>query len=256
MMISIAYAQHTAGGRYLAMGNTGAALQGIHSLTANQAGLTGLQRPVAGILYQHHFFDTDLNSQAIMLAVPTRLGVFGLLADRYALSGAFSETKAGFSYGRLFGRHLAVAMAFNYHQLRIPNYGGSQAFSVDVGVQYRVSPRFRAGLHYANPGKLGYGADAFSVVPSILRGGVAYDFADVVSVSADIANFFDDRLDPRLGLEYRLVPWLCFRGGLSFEPMKQYAGFGVEWEQLVFDFSASFHARLGMSPQFALAYAF
>lgn len=256
MLMSAAYAQNTAGGRYLAMGNTGTALQGINSLTANQAGLAGLERAIVELRYQNHFFDADIHSQAVLLAVPTRLGVFGVAAHRYALAGAFAETKAGLAYTRLFGPRMAVAMAFHYHQLRIPNYGGSQAFSVDVGMQYRVSPALAVGLHYANPGKLGYGVDAFSVVPSEIRAGVAYQFADVVTVAADLAYLLDERLDPRLGLEYKLVPWLCFRGGLSVNPMQQYAGFGVQWEQFAFDFSTAFHPRLGMSPQIAIAYVF
>lgn len=256
MLTSVAHAQHVAGGRYLAMGNTGTALGGINSLTANQAGLAGMDDASVGVFYQSHFFDVAIHSQAIMLAVPTRLGVFGAVANRYALTGAFSEIKAGFAYSRLFGPRIAVAMAFHYHQLRIPNYGGSTAFSADIGMQYRVSPHLAVGVHYANPGKLGYGTEAFSVVSSVIRAGASYRFADVVTVSGDIAYLLDDRLDPRLGIEYHLVPWLCLRGGLSVNPMQQYAGFGVVWEQLTIDFSTVFHPRLGMSPQIALAYAF
>lgn len=251
-----AYAQHGTGGRYLAMGNTGTALGGIHSLTANQAGLVEMDANSVGVFYQNHFFDAAIHSQAVMLALPTRVGVFGAVANRYALTGAFSETKAGFAYSRLFGPRIAVAMAFHYHQLRIPKYGGSTAFSADVGMQYRAASNLTLGVHYANPGKLGYGSEAFSVVPSVMRAGASYQFADVVTVSADIAYLLDDRVDTRMGLEYRLIPWLCFRGGLSTNPMQQYAGFGLAWEQLVADFSMVFHPRLGMSTQIAIAYAF
>lgn len=256
LWVSTAHAQHGVGGRYLAMGNTGTALGGIHSLTANQAGLVEMDGGGVGIFYQNHFFDAAIHSQAVMLALPTRVGVFGAVANRYALAGAFSETKAGFAYSRLFGPRIAVAMAFHYHQLRIPSYGGSTAFSAEVGMQYRSASSLIVGVHYANPGKLGYGADVFSVVPSVIRAGASYRFADVVTVSGDIAYLLDDRLDGRMGLEYRLIPWLCFRGGLSTAPMQQYAGFGLAWEQLATDFSMVFHPRLGMSPQVAVVYAF
>lgn len=256
LMVSAVYGQNAVGGRYLAMGNTGAALQGVYSLNVNQAGVSALQRPTVALLYQNHFFNTDIHTQAVMLGVPTRLGVLGVAASRYALTGAYTETKLGFAYGRRFGKELAVALGFNYHQLRIPNYGGSIALSVDIGLQYRLSQQMIVGVHYANLGNLGYGTDAFSIVPSVVRGGATYDFAEVVSVSSDVVYYLDNSLDTRVGLEYRLGDWFCFRGGISINPMQQYVGFGVQREQLAVDLTAAFHERLGMSPQISVAYAF
>lgn len=256
MIISPVCAQTVTGGRFLAMGNTGAALEGVYSLNVNQAGISGLQRPTVALLYQNHFFNTDIHTQAAMLGVPTRLGVFGVAANRYALTGAYTETRVGFVYGRRFGKDFAVALGFNYHQLRIPNYGGSVAMSVDIGLQYRVTQQMIVGVHYANLGDLGYDTDAFSIVPSVVRGGATYDFADVVSISADMVYHLDDRLDTRVGLEYRLAEWFCFRGGISLNPMQQYVGFGVQRDQIMVDLTAAFHGRLGMSPQISVAYAF
>lgn len=238
------------------MGNTGAALEGIHSLTVNQAGLAALEVPVAGLLYRNHFFDADIHSQAILFAAPTSLGAFGLVANRYALTSAFAETQVGLSYSRRFGERLATGMAVNYHQLRIPNYGGSRAFSIDLGLQYRILPKVLMGVHYANLGQQGYDTDAYSAIPSVLRAGLSYEFADVATVSADVVYLIGERLDPRVGLEYRFIEWLYFRGGISVNPMQQYAGFSVQHNQLLLDFTTVFHVRLGMSPQIGVAYGF
>ena len=70
-------AQTYIGPNYQAMGHAGTALEGIYSLTANPAGLTGLDRIAASVGYQHHFFTTDITTQAALLGVPTRLGTWG-----------------------------------------------------------------------------------------------------------------------------------------------------------------------------------
>lgn len=255
LLISEAFAQDVTGARYLAMGNTGTALQDVNSLTVNQAGLTGLRRITAALFYQSHYFNTDIHSQALLMAVPTRLGVFGGKADRYALSGVYTEIKTGLTYARKFGDQFSAAMAVNYHQLRIRNYGGSEAFTVEAGIQYQVLPQLMLGFHYANPGNMGYDNDTFAVLPSVMRAGAAYAF-ELVWVSMDVISQVDGGLDWRMGLEYKLINWLALRGGISVSPMQQYAGFGVDLENLVFDFSAMFHPQLGMSPQIGLSYGF
>lgn len=255
-LFSEACAQNVAGARFIGMGNTGTALDGINSLTVNQSGLTSLTATTASIFHQSHFFNADIQSQGLLIAVPTKYGVFGGMATRYALAGTYSEIKTGLTFARRFGNEFSAALALNYHQFRIANYGGSESASVEAGVQYQVIPDFALGLHIANPGNMGYDNEAYAVIPTVGRLGAAYAFNAQVQVSADLLYLYDGGLDTRIGLEYLVIPWLAFRGGVSLRPMQQYAGFGLEWEQFQLDMSAMFHPRLGMSPQLCLSYAF
>lgn len=248
-------AQTHLGPRYQAMGYTGTALQGIYSLTANPAGLTGMEHPTANVSYQHHFLTTDITTQTALLGVPTRLGMFGLALNRYGLQGAYDESKAGFAYAKSFGPRFSAAMFLNYHQLRIPNYGSNHTFSMDMGLQYQAADYLHVGVHYANVGNTAYDNDAYGVIPSFIRIGASYRL-DKVVIASDAAYQSNGLLDGHFGVEYGLVETLYLRGGLSFNPMQQYAGFGVVWRNLVFDAAATIHPRLGTSPQIGVCYAF
>lgn len=249
------FAQTYVGPSQQAMGQAGAALEGIYSLTSNPAGLAGLEDAAVHIGYQHHFFSTDITTQAALLGVPTRLGTWGVAARRYGMDGAYQDTQAGFAYAKRFGTQFSLGMSANYHQLYIPGYLSAFAFSADVGVQYHFDHGSIIGLQYSNVGNAGYGAEVSAAIPSFIRIGFSYPLA-MVTLAADLACRFKNGLGGHLGIAYWIADVLCLRGGLSVNPMQQHAGFGVRWQQFVFDAAATFHPRLGVSPQIALGYVF
>ena len=248
-------AQTYVGPSYQAMGYTGTALQGIYSLTANPAGLMGLERIVVSLDYQHHFLTTDITTQAALLGMPTRLGTFGLAVTRYGLKRAYDETKAGLSFARQFGPRFSVGMSASYHQLYIPSYLHTFSLSVDMGMQYRFEQGPIVGFQYTNLGNAGYGADVYGSIPSFVRVGVSYPLKGV-TIAGDVAYRMERALGGHLGVEYSVGEILCLRGGVSINPMQQHAGFGVRWLHFEFDAAATFHPRLGTSPQIGICYAF
>lgn len=248
-------AQTYTGPRYQAMGNTGTALQGIYSLTANPAGLIGLEHLTAGLGYQYHFWATDITTQTALLGVPTRLGVFGLSASRYGLKDAYDDVKIGFSFAKAFGPQFSIGLSGYYHQLFIPNYWNQTSLSVDVGVQYRFANAAMIGLHYANVGGANYGAEIAGILPAYVRAGVSYPL-DLVIVVAEGVYTFEQSLGGRFGVEYTIGDLFSLRGGISINPMQQFGGFGVYWRRFTLDVAATFHPRLGTSPQIGICYAF
>src|SRR5690606_30814398 len=123
LLLLISYeslAQTYIGPNYQAMGSTGTALEGIYSLTANPAGLVGVERLTASINYQHHFFSQDVTTQAALLGVSTRLGSFGLSLNRFGLKAAYNDLKAGFAFAKRLSSRIALGLSASYHELRIP----------------------------------------------------------------------------------------------------------------------------------------
>src|SRR5690606_28451917 len=117
LISSKSLAQTYVGPSYQAMWQTGTALEWIYSLTANPSGLTGVDRLALSFGYQHHFFTTDITTQAALLGVPTPLGTWGLLMRRYGLGGAYEDIQAGLAFAKQFGPRLSLGMLVNYHQL-------------------------------------------------------------------------------------------------------------------------------------------
>ncbi|SEL83327.1 hypothetical protein [Parapedobacter koreensis] len=248
-------AQTYVGPNYQAMGFTGTALKGIYSLTANPAGLVGLERLTASVNYQHHFFTTDITTRAALLGIPTRLGVFGLAANRYGLKAAYDDTKVGFSFAKRFGSQFSIGLSTNYHQLFIPNYLSTFSLSVDLGVQYYFEQGATIGLQYTNLNKATYGMDVYGTIPSFIRFGASYPWAGVM-VTADAVYRLEGTVAGNFGIAYHVGDILSLRGGLSTNPLQQHAGFGVNWQRFTMDAAATFHPRLGTSPQIGLSYAF
>lgn len=248
-------AQTYLGPRYQAMGNTGTALQGIYSLAANPAGLVGLEHPVVNLTYQHHFFTADITSQAALFGLPTRLGTFGLAAYRYGLRRVYDDTRVGFSYAKRFGPRFSIGLSAGYHQLFIPNYISVNSLSVDLGVQYRFDRGVTIGFQCINLGGADYGEEIYGDIPTAIRIGASYPLGQVV-VTADGVYQRTHSLSACFGLEYRIGDPLRLRGGLSVNPMQQHVGFGIYWQRVIFDAAATFHPRLGTSPQIGLSYAF
>ena len=222
------FAQTYIGPSHQAMGETGTALEGIYSLTANPAGLAGLDGIAVSLAHQHHFFSTDITTQAALLGVSTRLGVLGVAVRRYGIDHAYHETRAGFTFAKRFGPRVSLGMSASYQQLYIPNYLSVYAFAVDMGAQYHFDKGSAIGFQYTNVGNAEYGASVYGTIPSFVKIGFSYPLASVI-VAADVAYRFENSVSGHLGIAYWIGDLFCVRGGLSVNPMRQLSGFGCLW---------------------------
>jgi hypothetical protein len=251
------FAQVNPAARFSGMGNTGTALGGVAALTSNPAGVTCLAKPQAGLYYQEHLLNADIRTKGGLVVLPTKYGVFGTHLSSYGITGVYGDFKLGMTYARLFGRDFSTSLTFNYHQLRIDKYGGSEAYSVDLGVQYFITECWLVGAHWANLGRTAYDRRANTTIPTHLRFGSSYNVHKNLLVTADIEQIRSTKgIDARSGLEYKPIAWLCFRGGVSMRDLKRFCGFGVFYNNLLLDMATIIHPRLGLSPQMFLAYAF
>ena len=63
-----------AGARFAGMGDAGSTLGDLWCVSHNQAGLAGLEHPVAGAYYQQHWLSPDLAQQGLAFALPAGKG--------------------------------------------------------------------------------------------------------------------------------------------------------------------------------------
>ncbi|HNK42135.1 MAG TPA: hypothetical protein PL002_13190, partial [Flavobacteriales bacterium] len=66
------------GARFAGMGNAGLTLVDLWSVSANQAGLAGINTVTAGVYAENRFLLKDLNFFGAAVAIPTKGGTFGL----------------------------------------------------------------------------------------------------------------------------------------------------------------------------------
>lgn len=248
-------AQISPGPRSLSMGSAGVVLKDVWSLQHNSAGIAGILRPIFALGYERHFSDQDLSTQKAVFAIPFKQHVFGLSFQRYGFS-EYSEQTAGIAYSRNFSGSLALSIALKYHQLSITKYGLVNAVSVDVGLQYQLNERLWIGTHISNPSSSRYQDLSDSTIPVSLSFGVSFEFSDKVLIISDIQKTLNATINTKLGIEYRLINWFALRGGMSANPFKQYAGFGLNHQRFAIDVAISSHPNLSYSPNLAFSYEF
>lgn len=249
------YAQLNPGPRSASMGSAGMAIRDVWSLQQNPAGIAGIERPIFAIGYEQHFLDKELSTQSLVFAFPLKQNVFGISFQRYGLS-EYVEQMAGLAYARNFGPVLSLSIGFRLHQVLIPKYGSAQEIGVEAGMQYRLAERIWIASHVSNYGKSRLEDLSGFGLPLSLSFGISCMFSDKVFVVGDIQNVLFSGSDLKLGLEYRLIKWFSVRGGISANPLKQYAGFGLTYQRFALDAAISSHQSLGLSPNLALIYEF
>jgi hypothetical protein len=255
LFTSFLLAQDNKGPRITALGNAGVALQDVWSVKNNQAGIADIKKPILAAGYENRFGVKELSTQAAVFSMPIKNYAIGAAFNSYGVSD-YREIKTGVTLAKSFGPKLFLAIGLNFHQLKITNYGNANAFSVDVGVQYKVLPKLWLGSHISNPNQTKYGENTDQIIPTHIQFGANYIFSGQLLITTEIEKILDAQADFKAGIEYKLIKFIALRGGISVNPFKQFAGFGINYQRVNIDFAVASHPVLGYSPQVALGYEF
>ncbi|MBD3749502.1 MAG: hypothetical protein IE931_08400 [Sphingobacteriales bacterium] len=248
-------AQLNSGSRLTALGNASVAMEDVWSATANQAGLAALAHPEIAAAYENRFGLQELSTKSAVFAIPIKNYVLATSFISYGVE-SYSESKSSLSLARKLGPKLHLALALNYHQLRINQYGNAKSFSFEAGVQYQLNKSVVLASHIANPNQSEFGNLTEEVIPAHIQFGMSYWLSKQLIICTEIEKILDKEVDFKSGLEYQIADFLALRGGLNMNPFKQYFGFGLNYQQVKLDFALSSHPTLGYSPQISLGYVF
>src|SRR5262245_51563438 len=81
------------GARLAGMGYSNLTLVDLWCARGNQAGLAGLEHPVAGLFYQQHWLSPDLAMQGLAYATPLGKGTIALSASNFGFD-LYTEQQA------------------------------------------------------------------------------------------------------------------------------------------------------------------
>ncbi len=239
----------------LGMGSGGSALSDIWAIQQNPSGVAGLGRSTFAISYEKWNSGDDLSRQTMLIGVPLKQMVLAASLERYGIK-EYLELRTGIYAAREFGDNFRLGLGLKYHQLDIIQYGSAAAFSVEAGFQFELSDRITVGSHLRNPGFSGFNDSGNSKLPVTLAVGGAFELNSRVTIVGDLNKALKAPVDFQTGIEYIIMKSAALRGGLSLNPLRQYAGFGLNYSRIRIDASASNHQALGFSPQISLGYEF
>jgi hypothetical protein len=223
------------------------------SFTANTASLAQLKNVAAGLFAERRFMLAELNSYAAVAAVPTQSGNFALKAN-YSGFTDYNETQLGLAYGRKLGSKVDVGAQFNYNGIQITGYGNAAAISFELGTILHLTERLHTGLHINNPVGGKFGKEQQEKLPAVYTIGMGYDASEKFLLSAEVQKEEDQPINVNAGFQYKIIPQLLVRAGMSSATSSAWAGVGVSLKSLRLDIVASYHPQLGVTPGLLLLF--
>lgn len=227
----------------------------VFSFTSNTASLAQLKNAAAAVYAERRFLLSELSSYQAVAGVTTASGNFGL---NMAYSGfsEYNETRLGLAYGRKLGNTLDVGAQFNYNSIRIAGYGNAAAVSFEIGSVLHLTEKMHAGIHINNPVGGKFGKDQSEKLPAVYSLGFGYEASDKFFLSTEIIKEEDQPVNVHVGFQYRIIPQLLARAGISSATTSAWAGVGLSWKSFRLDITTSYHPQLGMTPGLLILFNF
>ena len=227
----------------------------VFSFTTNQASLAQLKSGAAGVYGEKRFLLNELSNYIAVAGLPTTSGNFGLKASYFG-SGQYNESQVGLAYARKLGSKIDIGAQFNYNGLNISGYGNASAMSFELGTIFHVSERLNAGIHINNPVGGKFGKDQQEKLASVYTVGFGYDASDKFFLSAAIEKEEDQPVNVNAGIQYKFIPQVLARLGVSTATSTAWTGVGLSWKLFRMDVTAAYHPQLGISPGLLLLFNF
>lgn len=238
----------------------------------NPAGLAMIEGIEASLSYQRpyglSFFDDFAGSIALPL---NRYGTTALSVQNFSVSyqgyDLSAERVVALSYGVTLHRDIHSAMAMGatakwlYWKLgdSVPDASGSpvslgsaSTFGLDVGVQASLWQRTRVGAALINVNSPTLGDPTPHDLPQIFRAGISYEPLATIATVIGAERILGEPVEFSAGSEAWIFPELALRVGITSDPNRLTAGFGIRIRQFLLDYAYLTHPQLPGTHQISI----
>lgn len=219
---------------------------------ANQAALARLTQAGGGVYAEKRFLQEKLNSYSAIIAMPTKLGGWGVSAH-YLGSGEYNESQVGIGYGKKLGR-VDLGVQFNYAMMRATGYGSAGTAIVEIGTLWHITNQVHIGMHVFNPYGGKYGKQQQEKMAWVYKVGGGYEPSEKVLISADIIKEENKSVNVQAGFHYALDHRFFIRAGIATATTTPWLGAGWAWKNIRADITGSYHPQLGLTPGLLLIF--
>lgn len=195
----------------------------------------------------------ELDNYKAALALPTHSGSFGFSGQYYG-SPAYHESKIGLAYAMELNTNIDVGIQFNYNSIGTIGYGHASAVTFEAAMIIHVTEKFHTGIQLNNPVAGKFGTNKNEKLPFIYTAGFGYDASEKFFVSAEIIKVEDQPSTLNVSLQYKVVPQLLIRSGLSTNTSVAWFGCGIQLNTVRLDVYASYQPQLGSTPGLMLLF--
>jgi hypothetical protein len=178
---------------------------------------------------------------------------------------AVSTASAGFSLYRELTTTVTIAKSFdgiflagvnvNIDHLAIARYGSSSTIGIDVAASMQVTDDVRWGFSLLNVNRPAIGG-ADGQLPEVYITGVTCRPTPFADISFSVIKDVLFPASVRTGVDFSPVGILRLRIGISTEPSRYFAGFGVQVSPVTIDYAVATHEELGLTHSVGVSIAF
>lgn len=244
------------GARQNALGNAAVTQHDVFAIQYNQAGLAFLNQYSLGVYSSLPYATLGIvNSQLAFAAPLQRIGTFGLSINYYGDKN-YNEMHAGLAYARKLGNKVGLGIRFDYLRLNAYQIKAANSFSFDIGLQYHILPKLKAGAHVYNPSRLKINEQYDERLSTLFQIGLSYEPIEQLNINAEFEKEIINKPNFKAGIEYKPIKLLAIRVGVNTQPIAATFGVGIHVKGFQLDLAARYHTQLGITPQAAIIYSF
>ena len=253
---TLAYSQGwlPAGARSMSMANASTTFNDVWAYHNNPGALADVNELTIGLSYENRYLLTELQNQALAIAIPLKVGVISIGGHFYGFS-QFRSTKAGLGYSLKLSEKLYAGVQLNYQGLQLSsNYGSKSSMTAEAGIYAKITEKWKLGVSVYNLGRAklsDYEDDRFS---TILRLGNSYQFSKKLLLSGEFEKDLDSDLRFKAGVEYEVIDQFYVRRVFETQHTELTFGFGYHFKQVYLDLGSAYDKNLGWSPHFSIAF--
>lgn len=241
-----------AGGRSAGMGYTAILLDDVWGIFNNPGSLRTTSPTFAGA-YGLRYFQAALNDVRIGYAMPlgnwqTGAGVayFGDELFNHLKVSAVAGQRVGFA---------RLALRGNYEQFYIKDYGYRQAFTLDIGGLFTLSPQISLAMVFHNLTRAGISPASELRLRSFLQAGCSWQPTKHFRLDVQLDKDLELPAQFRTGLEYGVSKAISLRTGISPTASEGSLGVGISGRGFQLDLAGLYSQRLGYSGVISLLLA-
>lgn len=241
------------GAHTMSLADNGTMFQGISSIYTNPAGLTSIENFALDVGYNRRYNLNELSTVSIGGAKNIGSGVMGVSVSRFGYS-AYSESKIGLTYARKLMSNLSIGAGFDMLSYSIDQYGSTNKFTFELGLQSMITKKLSIGAYVFSPGIVALADDR--EIPSRYSMGIKYKASGKADVYVDISKTINRDPEYKFAVDYKIVKTFSIRVGGNVTNESLHFGPAYYGKNGVSIFGGyTFDNRLGHSAGLSISYS-
>jgi hypothetical protein len=242
-------------GRAAGMGNASVTLNDQWAIFNNIGGLAWIDKTSAFTTFDNRFNMAGFNTVTAGMVAPTRFGMAGGLTISQFGSEAYRETNFSIGVSHKIS-NVSIGLRANYFQLAIDGLGTRRLLALEFGGVMKLTETIFIGAHIYNFNQAKVADFQEERLPVVMKAGISYRPTAKLILNLETEKDISFPQALKAGLEYKIIPTLAVRTGISSKPIASSYGFSFSFYAFEFLYALNTHPQLQPSHHLALVYLF